>query len=320
MLPSFEDVTLSIPRPHVLLVTLNKPDKRNAVNSAMDRHLVATWDFYEKSDDLWCCVVTGAGSAFCAGLDLAEIARIKSVGQAADRLFGGFAGLTFKSGLNKPIIAAVNGPAYGGGFELVLACDIILSSTDAQFGLWEVKRGIAPISGGAVHLPRVIGYHNAMLVMLTGRNYTATEMKDFGLVQTIVEPESLLNTALALAEEIAGNSPDGVRVAKACAKVGLELGWDRANVDALLVPEVAAMFAGSNIREGVRAFKEKRPPSWSPPLDTQSWTVWTMGCGLWSLSKWAALTRGTTTTGIFVGGSLAAAAVALYVAKTGRRR
>ncbi|KXS20461.1 ClpP/crotonase, partial [Gonapodya prolifera JEL478] len=209
-------------------------------------------------------ILTGTDPVFCAGLDLVEAGRTKSITDAAEMLFGGFGGLSFRRTLNKPVIAAVNGPATGGGFELALACDIVVASRDATFALPEVKHGLSPLGGGAANLARVIGYQNAMLLMLTGRTFSAVEMKDLGFVQTIVDPKDVLDTAISLAREIAANSPDAVRCAKAQAKLGLELGWQSANKGSLLLPEVgvAAMFAGSNFREGPRAFKEKRPANW----------------------------------------------------------
>ncbi|KAI9008497.1 enoyl-CoA hydratase/carnithine racemase [Hyaloraphidium curvatum] len=266
-LPKLDNVELSVPRPHVLLVKMNRPANLNAFNSGLHNDLYTTLDYYEKDDDLWVMVLTGNGRAFSAGNDLVEMSSGKPI---TKRPGNGFGGLTDRTTCNKPIIAAVNGIAMGGGCEVAMACDIILASDQAKFALPEVKVGLSAGAGGTANMHRLIGYHNAMAMILTGRHMSAQEMKEVRFVQEIVPHEKLLDRALEWAELITANSPDGVRASKAQARNGRNVGWVQANLDTNILPEAVAMRNGSNFIEGPLAFAQKRKPNWGPPAPLPS--------------------------------------------------
>ncbi|KXS21879.1 short chain enoyl-CoA hydratase [Gonapodya prolifera JEL478] len=262
-LPTFKNALISIPRPHVLLVTMNRPANLNAFDVGLHDDMSAIWDLYEKDDNLWCAVLTGAGRAFSAGNDLVEMST-KPPHLTKKKGNNGFGGLTDRTSLNKPIIAAVNGIAMGGGMETAIACDIIIASDQARFALPEVKVGLSAMAGGTANLHRLLGYHNAMALILTGRQFTAQEAKEYRLVQEVVPHSKLVERALQIAEEITANSPDGVRASKAQARRGREVGWVQANLDAMKLPETVAMATGENAKEGPLAFAQKRKPAWKP--------------------------------------------------------
>ncbi|KAI9019940.1 ClpP/crotonase-like domain-containing protein [Hyaloraphidium curvatum] len=251
-------VRLSLPAPHVLLVRIDRPEAANALDRATQEELGGVWEAFKEDDEVWVAVLTGTGKAFCAGLDLKELSK----SGPEDLRANGFGGLTFRSDLNKPIIAAVNGAAFGGGFELALACDIVLASEDAKFSAREVKVGLAALGGACQVLPKIIGYHTAMHLLLTGRTSFADEAKALGIVQEVVGREDLERRAVELASEIASNSPDSVRATKAVARLGMEKGWQETNRLFRTLPEVHAMVRGPNVAEGAAAFLGKRKPEW----------------------------------------------------------
>ncbi|KXS14320.1 short chain enoyl-CoA hydratase [Gonapodya prolifera JEL478] len=266
-LPTLANLELSLPSPHILMVRMNRPAALNAFDSGLHNDMVDAMKWYEAEDDIWCCVLTGTGRAFSAGNDLVELSKIGRPEQqrrkrGLDEL--GFGGLTNRRGLNKPIIAAVNGIAMGGGMELAMACDIIIASDKSRFALPETRVGLSPGAGGAANLHRLIGYHNAMYLIMTAKHISSQEAKWYGLVQEVVPDDKLLETALSLAETIVGNSPDGVRASKAQARHGREVGWIRANLETNGLPETVAMMKGENAVEGPKAFAQKRKPDWRP--------------------------------------------------------
>lgn len=188
--------------------------------------------------------------------------RLNESGQVSPMDAPGLAGLPRRRG-KKPVIAAVNGICMGGGFEMIVNCDLVIAARSAVFALPEVKRGIAAVAGSLPRLARIIGRQRAMELALTGRTVTAGQLEVWGLINRVVETEPVA-AAVELAKEICGNSPDGVIVSKE----GIELGWEKASVEdgsSLLIEGwYGRLMAGQNFKEGIRAFAEKRAPQWLP--------------------------------------------------------
>lgn len=243
----------------VLTVTLNRPEVMNALHPPANEELEQVFDEFAADPELWIAIVTGAGErAFSAGNDL------KFTAQAGGRLETpptGFAGLTSRFDCSKPVIAAVNGVAMGGGFELALACDLVIASENASFALPEPRVGLAALAGGVHRLPREIGLKNAMALLLTGRRVSAQEGYRLGFVNEVVAAAELMTTARRWAQEILACSPLSVRASKQCALDGLEHGGVRGAMTAQY-PAVHAMLKSEDFLEGPRAFAEKRPPRW----------------------------------------------------------
>lgn len=247
-------------RDRVAWVTLNRPEVMNALHPPCHDRLDAIWDEFATDPELWVAVLTGTGErAFCAGNDL------KWTAQNANRMpplpKGGFAGLATRFDLVKPVIAAVNGVALGGGFEVVLACDVVIAAQHAQFGLPEPRVGLVAAAGGAQRLPRQIPLKVAMGMMLTGEAITAARALELGLVNEVVAREDLLDAAGRWADRIAACSPLSVRATKQAALNGL----DRPLQDAIVIgnyPAVLELLRSDDALEGPRAFAEKRRPQW----------------------------------------------------------
>ena len=242
----------------VAVVTLDRPEARNAVNGDVALGLEAAVDRIEDDPAIWIGVLTGDGPAFCAGADLGVIASGGS--RAIDTERGGFAGFTRRA-RTKPMIAAVDGPALAGGCELVLACDLVVASTAAQFGLPEVKRSLVAIAGGAFRLPRAIPPNIATELILTGNRLDAARAHQLGLVNRLVEPGEALTAALALAAEIVENAPvavrESLRVITESRSRAEEDDWAASHQALRTVVRTA------DFKEGPRAFMEKRAPRWS---------------------------------------------------------
>jgi len=242
----------------VLIVTINRPESFNSLHPAANREMGDAFDDFAENDDQWVAIVTGAGEkAFSAGNDLKWTAENQGKLEIPPR---GFGGLTNRFDMFKPVIAAVNGVALGGGFEIALACDIILASSNARFGLPEPRVGLAALAGGIHRLPRQIGLKNAMGMMLTGRHVDAQEAFRLGIAQEIVEPAQLMERALAWANEIAACAPLSVRTTK---EVALEsLGHPLEEASRREYPAIRKLFKSEDFVEGPRAFAEKRKPNW----------------------------------------------------------
>ncbi|MEI9993688.1 MAG: enoyl-CoA hydratase-related protein [Rhizomicrobium sp.] len=247
------------------IVTLNRPEVMNALHAPAHAELGQVFDDFAADPEQWVAIVTGAGErAFSAGNDLKVTAA--GGGSAASilpRHASGFAGLVSRFDLDKPLIAAVNGIAMGGGFEIALACDIILASEAAVFALPEPRVGLAALAGGLHRLPREIGTKRALGMILTGRRVGAAEGKELGFVNEVVPAAELMPRAKALAQQIMELSPMSVRASKQAVYRGL----DEASVaDALKnqngYPAIAAMYRSEDLREGPKAFAEKRAPQW----------------------------------------------------------
>jgi enoyl-CoA hydratase len=239
----------------VQIVTINRPHVRNAINHATAVDIAAAMDELDARDDLVAGVITGAGTSFCAGMDLKAFLD----GERPSTPERGFAGLVEKPP-TKPLIAAVNGPAIAGGFEIVLACDLIVAADDAIFGLPEVKRGLVAAAGGLLRLPRRIPYHVAMEWALSGEYVSAKRAHEVALVNRLVPKAAVLTEALALATGIAANSPLALRATKQTLVESVDWPADEAFDRQREISEPVR--ASEDAQEGARAFKEKRPPVW----------------------------------------------------------
>lgn len=245
---------------HLLIVTIDRPEVMNALHPAGNAELAGVFDEFAADPDLWVAIITGAGDrAFSAGNDLKHQA---GGGDRSGQPATGFGGLTSRYDLTKPVIAAVNGVAMGGGFEIALACDVIVASENAVFALPEVRVGLAALAGGLHRLPRAIGVKQAMGMILTGRRVPAAEGLALGFVNEVVPEGEALAAARRWAELILEGSPMSVRASKQAVYQGLE----HAGVEAASGASYSAvgdMVRSADFVEGPKAFAEKRPPRWS---------------------------------------------------------
>ncbi|MFG1463701.1 enoyl-CoA hydratase-related protein [Xanthobacter sp. DSM 24535] len=244
----------------VTVIRLNRPEVMNALHEAAHRELHTVFDAFAADESQWVAILTGAGErAFCAGYDLKSLTGGGKEGWAAT----GFGGLARRFDCAKPIIAAVNGIAFGGGFEMVLACDIAVASERASFALPEPKFGLAAVSGGLHRLPRQIGLKHAMGMILTGRRVDAQEGLKLGFLNEVVPAGEEMAAAMRWAQEICRCSPASIRASKEAVLAGLDRTLARAIGDQENFPAMKAMYASDDFIEGPRAFAEKRPPCWS---------------------------------------------------------
>lgn len=247
-------------RGHVAVMTINRPEARNAVNTDVAQGLEAAIDKLEADDDAWIGIITGArtdkGWIFCAGADLKQMS-VDPGGMSTEK--GGFAGFVQRE-RTKPVIAAVDGPALAGGTEIVLACDMVVASKTAVFGVPEVKRNLVAAAGGLFRLPQKLPANIAMELALTGRlDFPAERAYHFGLVNRLTEESEALEGALALAAEIEESAPLAVRESMAIVKATRpdeEEGWR------LSGEGIMKMFGTEDFSEGLTAFVEKRAPEW----------------------------------------------------------
>lgn len=245
----------------LLTVTIDRPERMNALHHLANSELSSIFDDFDSDPDLWVAIITGAGDrAFSAGNDLKFQAQ-EAGGKLEAGPPTGFAGLTARYDCDKPIIAAVNGVAMGGGFEVALACDLIIASTNAVFALPEPKVGLAALAGGIHRLPRQIGLKRAMGMMLTGRRVSAEEGERLGFVNEVVEPGELMTAARRWADLILECAPLSVRATKQAAMKGMRHGLIE-DAMAEKYPAIQTLFKSEDFVEGPRAFAEKRPPSW----------------------------------------------------------
>lgn len=238
---------------HVLIITMTRHDKRNAIDGEMTLALDAALNRLEDEPDLWVGIITGGPDMFCAGTDMAATS-----GTPTQR--GGIYGVVGRT-RTKPLIAAVEGVAFGGGFEVAMACDMIVAATNARFGLPEVKRGLVATSGAMFRAGRVLPLNVAKQVMLTGAELSPSEAHRFGMVNELTEPGGALTGALALAAQITANAPIAVQQSlqalDALASADDALGWQ------LTAKARQVNMASHDSTEGVAAFFEKRPPTWT---------------------------------------------------------
>ncbi len=245
---------------NLLVVTINRPAQMNALHPPANAELAKIFDDFQADAELWAAVITGAGErAFSAGNDLVYQASGKPITVPPS----GFAGLTSRYDLNKPVIAAVNGVAMGGGFEIALACDIIIASENAIFALPEPRVGLAALAGGLHRLPRQIGLKRAMGMILTGRRVGAAEGKELGFVNEVVPLADLMTTAKKWAGLVMECSPMSIRASKEAVMRGLdETTLAGAITGQREYPAVKAMFRSEDLIEGPLAFAQKRAPKW----------------------------------------------------------
>jgi enoyl-CoA hydratase len=245
-------------RGRVAIMTIRRPEARNAVNQAVAEGIEEGIDRLEQDDDLWVGIVAAEGPVFSAGADLKEVAAGNIRALITKR--GGFAGIANRE-RTKPMIAAVDGPALAGGCEIALSCDAIVASRQAAFGIPEVKRSLVAAAGGLFRLPRVLPRNIALEMAMTGDPIDAERAYGFGMVNQLVEPGEVIDAALALAERICANAPLAVRASRRVVLEGANAddaaAWDMTNA-------AMANVAGSeDFQEGPRAFIEKRPPTWT---------------------------------------------------------
>jgi enoyl-CoA hydratase len=245
-------------RGRVEILAIARPEARNAVNGEVARAIEAALDDLEADDEVLAVIVTGRGPTFSAGADLKAIAAGRALDLMTKR--GGFGGITQRD-FPKPLIAAVNGPALAGGFEIVLRCDLVVAADDAVFGLPEVKRGLFAAAGGLLRLPKRVPLALAAELAITGDTIDADRAHALGLVNRVVPREQVLDEALALAGRIAENAPIAVRNSLRMVREAVDLteadAWRRSGQ---LAGEVAST---KDAIEGATAFAEKRPPRWT---------------------------------------------------------
>jgi crotonobetainyl-CoA hydratase len=244
------------------IITLNRPDALNAVNADLSTAVGAALEEVNADSSLRVAVVTGSGRAFCAGADLKALVTGQAI-SAHGHPEWGFAGLV-EHPIDKPLIAAVNGFALGGGTEIVLACDLAVLSEDAALGLPEVKRGLFAAAGGLIHLPRQLPVKVAMEMALTGDPMPADEALRWGLVNRVVRKEEVLAAAVDLAERVARNAPLSIRTSKTMIRsaIGAESDWDR-TLWAQQESQINDIFTSHDAKEGATAFAERREPVWA---------------------------------------------------------
>jgi enoyl-CoA hydratase/carnithine racemase len=240
-------------------ITIERPEVRNALNSECHRELREAFEYFRDDENAWVAVLSGVGrDAFCAGADLKDAARRLTEGRSAqDRVWGG---ITRDWDCDKPIIAAVNGLALGGGLELALACDVIVAADTAAFGLPEPSRGIIAGAGGIQRLIRQLPAKRALYYLLTGSRFDARTAMDWGLVHSVVPYEALMAEANRVGEELIAGAPLAVRLTKRLAVKAMNQ-----LVDSELAAQqeaVAGIIQSRDAREGALAFVEKRPPRW----------------------------------------------------------
>jgi len=243
---------------HLLTVTINRPEVMNSLHPAANFELAKVFDQFASDDELWVAIITGAGDrAFCAGNDL----KFQASGGKMEFPPTGFAGLTSRYDLSKPVIAAVNGVAMGGGFEIALACDLIIASDKASFALPEPKVGLAALAGGLHRLPRQIPLKHAMGMILTGRRVDACEGKALGFVNDVVPQADLMDAARKWAQMILECSPMSIRASKQAAYAGLAEAELKSAIGGKY-DEIYAMLKSEDFVEGPMAFAQKRKPEW----------------------------------------------------------
>ncbi|KAF2476708.1 carnitinyl-CoA dehydratase [Lindgomyces ingoldianus] len=260
--PTF--LKLSYPAPRVLLIRMDRPSALNAMSTAAQWEMDSVWRWLDTEPSLSIAIITGTGRAFSAGADLKEWNSSMSADADPSKRMGNapkFTPLSRRRG-KKPVIAAVNGLAMGGGCEFVVNCDLVVASEEAVFGLPEVKRGVSPIGGALPRLIRTVGLQRATEFALMGEPISAQTAMEWGIVNKVVPKEKVVEEAVKYAAKIAENSPDAI----ICTRAGLRQGWVSAAVEEAvsitMENEFAELQKGENILEGLKAFSEKRKPCW----------------------------------------------------------
>lgn len=248
---------------HITIVTINRPEVMNSISPPTSREMSQAFNEFDQDPEAWVCIVTGAGDkAFSAGNDLKYQAQHggDAVAKQMEGVKGGFAGITSRFDCFKPFIAAVNGLALGGGFEIALACDVIIAAESASFGLPEPRVGLMAGAGGVHRLPRQIPYHLAMGMIMTSKRLTAQEAMQYGIANEVVPLAELMPTAEKWAAEVMKGAPLSIRASKESSLLGLRMTLEEAM--AKTFPGMVAMRNSQDFVEGPKAFAEKRPPQW----------------------------------------------------------
>ncbi|KAG0170337.1 hypothetical protein DFQ28_010678 [Apophysomyces sp. BC1034] len=287
-LPNTQYVLLSIPESHILLITINRPKQLNALNVEANWEMYRVIEWAEAQDSIWCIIVskvesgkvTGTGKhAFCTGMDLVSALHARDSAASGGVMTGvnlpptGFAGISNRGvGVRKPIIAAVNGYALGGGTEITLGCDLVVATKRSTFGLPEVKQGVVVAAGGLARLARAVSYQVASELLLTGRFFSADEAKAYGLVNEVIPADDdVVEAALVWARKIIANSPDAVFLSKQGLSFALEReSMTGATTEWMQSDDAQAWREGDNLAEGLRAFANKRKPQWKNPAHGKS--------------------------------------------------
>jgi enoyl-CoA hydratase len=250
-----EQAVLTERRDRILIIIINRPDQRNAVNAAVAIGIAAALDELDDDADLSLGILTGAGKGFSAGMDLKAFVA-GALPYAGER---GFAGITQRAA-HKPLIAAIEGFAVAGGLEIALACDLIVATRDAQLGIPEVRRSLVAAGGALLRLPRSLPHNVAMELALTGEPIDAERAHQLGLINRLADPGEALRTALELAEAIAANGPLALAATKRILVESVD--WPDSEFFVRQSEIVGPVVTSEDAREGARAFAEKRPPVW----------------------------------------------------------
>jgi enoyl-CoA hydratase len=240
---------------HLVVIRINRPERRNAFDGATARAMEAAIDAFEDDDELRCAIITGSDIVFSAGQDLIAAA---SNDMGASKKRGGFGIMAMPP--TKPVIAAIEGHALAGGLELALSCDLIVASRTANMGLPEAARSLVAVGGGLFRLPKRIPYHLAMELALTGKPWPATRMAEIGLVNRLAEPGQALQAAIELANDVLAAGPLAVRASKQIVQRAYE--WSDAEGWQNQMEFAGPVMRSEDLQEGLRAFAEKRPPVW----------------------------------------------------------
>ena len=254
------EVVTTVRRDKIFEITLDRP-KANAIDAPTSRALSDAFVEFRDDPQLWVAILTGTGRFFSAGWDL-KAAAAGTAGDEADYGEGGFGGITEMFELEKPVIAAVNGHAAGGGFEMALACDIIIASTQAKMMLSEVKVGVLATGGGIIRLPRRIPHGIAMELLYTGRPMDADEAYRVGLLSRVTEPEALMDSAREIADDIARSAPLSVQAVKSVLRDVQNLSVEDAYKAQAKNAAHKRLLESEDFKEGPLAFSEKRDPVW----------------------------------------------------------
>ena len=246
---------------HVARVTINRPERMNAIDSITANRMEDIWQQIESDSSVRVVVLTGAGNkSFCAGADMKSTAEKSGLEYWADSRPEGFGGISLRKSLNVPVIARVNGFALGGGFEMVLGCDIVVAAAHAKFGLPESRVGRLPLDGGMVLLPRLIPEKVALGILLSGKKITAEEAERHGLINEVVAESELDEAVNRWIEDILLCAPLSVKAIKESVKQTIDMPVEKAH--SLRLPALVEALSSADSDEGVQAFIEKRAPIW----------------------------------------------------------